>query len=138
MVNREQYSNLYCINAFDVQTISTDTTTNGDIIDTQGYDSILLAIQAGTITLGTLTPIVQEGDASNLSDASAVADADLNPTEALTTFAVTDDNVVKRIAYTGNKRYIRLQLVSAASANAVVGAQAILANASSAPVTVNT
>ena len=138
MVNREQYSNLYCINAFDVQTINTDTTTNGDIIDTQGYDSILLAIQAGTITLGTLTPIVQEGDASNLSDASAVADADLNPTEALTTFAVTDDNVVKRIAYTGNKRYIRLQLVSAASANAVVGAQAILANASSAPVTVNT
>ena len=138
MVNREQYSNLYCINAFDVQTINTDATTNGDIIDTQGYDSILLAIQAGTITLGTLTPIVQEGDESNLSDASAVADADLNPTEALTTFAVTDDNVVKRIAYTGNKRYIRLQLVSAASANAVVGAQAILANASSAPVTVNT
>jgi hypothetical protein len=137
-MNREQYSNFYAINAFDTQTISSDTTTSGDIIDTAGYDSLLFAIQAGTITAGTITPVIEHGDDSALSDAANVADADLYPTEALAAFAATDDNVVKRIAYIGTKRYVRLKLTTASSANLVVGAIAILANALSKPIPVNT
>lgn len=138
-MNREQYSNLYVINAFNIQTISSDTTTSGVIIDTQGFDSLLFAIQSGTITTGTITPVLEDGDAANLSDAADVADAYLKPLESAAAFAVTDDNIVKRIAYLGTKRYVRLKLVTAGStANLVVGATAILANAESKPITANT
>ena len=54
-MNREQYSNFYPITAFKIQTICSDTTTSGEIIDSQGYDSALISIQAGTITAGTIT-----------------------------------------------------------------------------------
>lgn len=138
MAGREHYSNLLCVNGFDTQVINSDTTTNGEIIDMQGFDSLLYAIQAGTITLGTITPVVEHGDDSGLSDASDVADINLNPTEADAVFAATDDNVVKRIAYTGSKRYVRLKLTTADSADLTVGAVAIQANASQKPVAVNT
>ena len=111
-MNREQYSNLLPITAFKIQEITSDTTTNGEIIDTQGFDSALFSIQAGTITTGTITPVLEHGDAANLSDAADVPDSQLKPTEADAVFAATDDDEVKRLAYVGNKRYTRLKLTS--------------------------
>jgi hypothetical protein len=110
------------------QTISSDTTTNGIIIDTAGYESLEFVIQTATITLGTITPVIQESDDSGLADPVTVTDASgfLLGTLADATFAATDDNKTKRIGYAGKKRYVRLSVVTASSANLVVGAVAIL------------
>jgi hypothetical protein len=122
--------------ALNNQAISTDTTTNGNIIDTRGYESVLFVMQSATLTDGTYTPLIQEGDDSGLSDAAAVADADLTDTEAGQAFAATDDNATKKIAYVGSKRYVRLNIVSAStSSGGTLGAVAILGHPLSAPTT---
>jgi hypothetical protein len=62
----------------------------------------------------TATVLLEEGDASNLSDAAAVADADMvsmtNGTapETAAAFTFADDGETRCIGYIGNKRYIRL------------------------------
>lgn len=132
---KELYSSYKVSNALDTQAITTDTTTNGDIIDTAEYGSLLFVIQSGTLTDGTYTVLIHEGDESNLSDASAVADADLTNTEASASFAATDDNTVTKIGYVGSKRYVRLSLVSAStSSGGTLGAIAIQGSPITAPV----
>lgn len=139
MPNREQKSNLNSVNAFDIQAITTDTTTVGEIIDLQGFDSVTLALQSGTLTDGTFTPLIEDGDDSGLSDAAAVDDLFLTNTEADTAFVAADDNVVKTIGYVGSKRFLRLSIVSAStSSGGTIGATAIRANAAQLPVAANT
>ena len=125
MAQREIHNKLYPVVAFNTQTISTDTTTNGNILDTKDFDAIQFYVTSGTLTTGTFTVLIQEGDNSGLSDVANVADADLTTTEADASFAVSDDDEVKRIGYIGNKRYVRLSIVSASTANGVIGAIAI-------------
>ena len=138
MAKREIYSEVLEKNAFDVQAISSDTTTNGDIIDTNGFESVCFVFQSGTLTDGTYTPLIQDGDDSGLSDAAAVADADLVGTEADAAFAATDDNEVRRIAYVGSKRYVRFNVVSASTTTGgTVGAVAVLGHPLGAPTTTN-
>lgn len=132
---KELYSSYKVSNALDTQAITSDTTTNGDIIDTAEYGSLLFVIQSGTLTDGTYTVLIHEGDESNLSDASAVDDADLTNTEASASFASTDDNTVTKIGYVGSKRYVRLSLVSAStSSGGTLGAIAIQGSPITAPV----
>lgn len=134
-MNKELYSSYKVSNALDTQAITTDTTTAGDIIDTAGYSSLLFAIQSGTLTDGTYTVLIEEGDDSGLSDAAAVADADLTNTESSASFAATDDNTVTKIGYVGSKRYVRLSLVSAStSSGGTLGAIAIQGSPITAPV----
>jgi hypothetical protein len=98
--------------ALNTTAITTNTTTAGVIIDMQGYGAVEFAIQSATLTDGAYTPLIQEGSLSNLSDATTVAAVDLLGTIASATFALTDDNVVKKICYIGSKRYVRLSIVS--------------------------
>lgn len=93
--------------------ITGNGTTTGATIDKKDYDSVEFVLMSGTITDGTFTLTIYEGDASNMSDEAAVADADLIGTEAAASFAATDDSVVKRIGYKGAKRYVRAKLVQA-------------------------
>lgn len=140
MAKKDQLSDIKELNAFDIQAISSDTTTNGDVIDTQGYESVSFVFQTGTITDGDYTVLIQEGDESDLSDASAVVDADLLPVgtgqEAAASFtADTDDNLVSKIGYRGSKRYVRFNVVSAnTTTGGTVGAVAILGYPHEAPV----
>lgn len=101
--------------ALTTQAISTDTTTAGAIIDTQGFAANEFVMLSGTLTDGTYTPLIEEGDDSGLSDAAAVSDTFLTNTEASAAFAATDDDTVKAIGYVGHKRYIRLSIVSAST-----------------------
>jgi hypothetical protein len=111
------------------QTISTDTTTAGEIIDTQGFAAIEFIMQSGTLTDGTYTPLIQDGDDSALSDAAAVADTFLTNTEASAAFAATDDDAVKAIGYVGHKRYVRLNIVSASTSSGGVLAAVVVKGA---------
>lgn len=78
--------------------------------------------------------LLEEGDVSNLSDAAAVADADLLGTEALAAFQFDDDNEVRKLGYKGHKRYTRLTITPVANASAaVLSAVAVLGHPASAP-----
>lgn len=98
----------------------------GDIIDTQGYESLLFSIQSGVLTTGTWTPKIEDGDDSALSDAADVDSDFLIGTIAAATFAATDDGTIKKIGYVGKKRYVRLTLTGASTPDGLIGAQAIL------------
>lgn len=136
MAKFDQKNDIKVANALDIQTISSDTTTAGDIIDLQGFNACTFAFQTGTVTDGDYTVLIEEGDDSGLSDAAAVADADLIGTEAGASFSAdTDDNVVGTVGYRGDKRYVRLSIVSTnTTSGAVVGATALLGHAHEAPV----
>jgi hypothetical protein len=107
-----------------------NTAIVSSIIDVLGFDAMMFAISIGTNTDAdvTFTVLVEEGDASNLSDAAAVADADLNGTEALAGFQFDDDTEARKIGYRGSKRYVRLTITPAnnGAGNIFVAALAIL------------
>lgn len=111
--------------ALNTAAISSSTTTNGNIIDTQGYNGLTFLLNVGARTDGTYTPLIRHGDASDLSDVADVDDADLVGTEAGAVISAA--NTVKKIGYVGNKRYVRLSVVSSSvSSGATVGGTAIL------------
>ena len=105
--------------------ITSNTTTNGVIIDTQGYNSLTFLLNVGARTDGTYTPTIQHGDAANLSDATTVGADDLIGTFAGA--AISAANTVRKIGYVGNRRYVRLGVVSTTvTSGATVGATAVL------------
>jgi hypothetical protein len=110
-MSKDLHANVKISKAMSVTAISGNGTTNGDIIDRAGYQSVVFALLSGTLTDGTYTPSITEGDAADLSDG---ADAtDLHGTVAGATFAATADNAVKKLGYRGSKRYIRLNVTAA-------------------------
>ena len=77
------------------------TAVNTTVVDMQGYDGVVFVVACGTITDGTPVIKVQQGQASNLSDA-----ADLINTGV--TLAATDDNKLAIVdVYRPVERYVR-------------------------------
>lgn len=133
MAMRDLTNNLHVRQAIAPVAARTDNTAIvSSIIDIKDYDSLMFAISIGTNTDAdvTFTVLVEEGDVSNLSDAAAVADADLNGTEALAGFQFDDDTEARKIGYRGSKRYVRLTITPAnnGAGNIFVAALAILGN----------
>lgn len=116
--------------ALNAQTIASDTTTNGVIIDTQGFESVEFILSVGAVTAGDVTGALQEGDDSGLSDAAAVSSD--NTVGSLVTLDTL--NTLTRFGYVGKKRFVRLNAVTGNSANLVTQAVVILGNAHSKPV----
>jgi len=114
-----------------------DTTAQvGQIIDRRGFDSLTYVIATGSIADAdaTFTVLLEEGDVSNMSDAAAVADADLIGTEALAGFQFDDDNECRKLGYKGAKRYTRLTITPVANASAaLLSAVAVLSSPQLAP-----
>lgn len=102
---KDLYHDILCEPMIDADAYTGDAKSGDHIIDLQGYEAVLIIVQAGDITAGG-TFELKEGDESDLSDAAAVADADILGTESV--FANDDDNKVKTFGYIGTKRYIRL------------------------------
>ena len=116
--------------------VADNTAQVGQIIDRKGADSLTYIIATGSIADAdaTFTVLLEEGDAANLSDAAAVADADLVGTEALAGFQFDDDNECRKLGYRGAKRYTRLTITPAANASAaLLSAVAVLGHTSLAP-----
>jgi len=109
-MERDLHNNIDDRVALNAAAISTNTTTVGNIIDTNGYESLEFLIQSGNITDGAYALLLEEGDDSGLSDAAAVAADEI--LGALTGFVAADDNAVKRVGSIGKKRYQRLSIVS--------------------------
>lgn len=112
--------------ALNITAISSDTTTDGETIDLQGKSGCLFTVFSGTLTDGSYTPIIEESATGSFGgEETAVADADLIGTEAGAALALTDDNSVKTVGYIGDKRYVRITIVSASTTSGgTVGAVA--------------
>lgn len=114
-----------------------DTTAQvGQIIDKKGFESLTYLIATGSIADAdaTFTVLLEEGAAADLSDAAAVADADLLGTEALAAFQFDDDNEVRKLGYIGSKRYTRLTITPVGNASAaLLSAVAVLGHPQIAP-----
>lgn len=95
-----------------------DTAIVSEIIDVRDYDAVECVIALGTLTDAGVTTVVllEEGDNSSLTDNAAVADADMLGTETLAAFDQADDKAVRKIGYTGTKRYIRLTVTPTGNA----------------------
>lgn len=119
--------------------VTDNTAIVSAIIDTLGYDSVTLAFVTGTDADAdaTVTALLEEGDNSALSDAAAVADADMvsqtpgTAPEAAASYTFADDVESRAIGYIGTKRYIRLTLTPANNTgNVFAGGVAILGHRS--------
>jgi hypothetical protein len=133
---RDLYSNLTFRRAISPVSESGTTPLVSQIIDRQGFDSLVFCIATGSIADAdaTFTVLVEDGNDSGLSDNAAVADAELNGTEALAAFQFDDDNETRKIGYVGAKRYVRLTITPVANASAaLISAVAVLGNANLQP-----
>lgn len=126
------HSNVKAINALDVAAARVDGTDAGNIIDTLGYESLEYVVQTGTITDGTHTVLLEDGDDSGLSDAAAVPAA--NRLGDLPVIVAADDDTVFRVGSMSKKRYQRLSIVTTgATTGGVSSAVALLGNPTTRP-----
>lgn len=116
--------------------VSDTTAQVGQIIDRAGADSVTYIIATGSIADAdaTFAVLLEEGDDSGLSDAAAVADADLIGTETLAGFQFDDDNECRKLGYKGGKRYTRMTITPTGNASAaLVAAVCVLGHLERAP-----
>lgn len=107
---RDLANNLHVAAAFAPKAAVTDDTAQvSSICDLKGFNSCMLAFITGTNADADVayTVLIEHGDAANLSDAAAVPDEYLNGTEALAALNFADDGEVRKIGYSGTKRYVR-------------------------------
>jgi hypothetical protein len=135
-MNRDLMNNVHIIRAISPVVVTDNTAQVSEIIDTYGYNSLTFAIATGTLSDAdaTVVALVEDGDSATLTDAAAVADAQLLGTEALAGLTFADDNETRKIGYVGNKRYVRLTLTPANNTgNIPVSAVAVLGHPMHAP-----
>ncbi len=133
---KDLFSKMHPLRVISPASVADTTAQVGQIIDKRGFESVTYVIATGSIADvdATFTVLLEEGDAANLSDATAVADADLLGTEVLAAFQFDDDNETRKLGYIGAKRYTRLTITPVGNASAaVLCAVAILGNPAIAP-----
>lgn len=88
-----------------------------NILDLQDKHAAAMILAYGAITDAdaTLTVLLEESNAANMSGANTVAAADQILTSVSAQALFSDDNEVRKIGYKGSKRYIRLTVTPAAN-----------------------
>lgn len=132
MASVDLKNNIKIVNGLNIASITTNTTTVGVQVDTQGFESVTIEVITGARTDGTVTPLLQESDVDGTFSGS-VADVDLIGLEA--NAALSELNSRSRFGYSGTKRYIRVSLVSTSvTTGLTAGASVILGSPLVAPV----
>lgn len=132
MASRDLKNNIKIVNGLNIASITTNTTTGGEEVDTQGFESVTVVVMTGARTDGTVTPLLQESDVSG-SYSGSVADENLIGLEADAALSIAHGRA--RFAYIGNKRYIKPSFVSTGvTTGLTAGISVILGNPKSAPV----
>lgn len=130
---RDLMNNVHLKRCISPVSVADTTAQVGQIIDRQGFDSLMYAIAIGSVADAdcTFTVLLEEGDNSALSDAATVAAVDLIGTTTLAAFQFDDDNEPRKLGYKGNKRYTRLTITPVANSSAaVISALAVLGHPS--------
>lgn len=120
MIGRDLHNTLSYLRAVSpMRQTDANTAVVSQIIDMADLLGLEFVIMTGALTDAdaTFAVLMEEGEAANLSDATAVADADMLPTpnntsstapEAQAGFTFEHDNAIRSIGYVGTKRYVRL------------------------------
>lgn len=123
--NNDLHSNVKQTLALSPVALGATGASAGKIIDRQGYGGVEFLIGYGAVTTtgSVVTPLLKEGDVTGTL--TSVADADLLGTEALAGLPATtprtsgvSQQVVKRVGYKGNKRYVQLTLTNTGTTSA--------------------
>ena len=119
---KDLVSNYEIRRAISPVSVADNTPAVSQIIDMQGVSAMMFAILTGSVADAdaTFAVLIEEGDNAALSDAAAVADADLVSTEALASFQFDDDDETRKIGYKGIKRYVRLTITPSGNASAAL------------------
>ena len=132
--------------ALNIQSITTNTTTVGNIVDTNGYEGCEFVFDSGVLDATTVfTPLIEYGDMPDLSDATPVPlqwlIGTINVVEPLPSYGtpisdpigdvtfngVADSNKPKRIGYVGHKRYVRVsEVTTLATTGGIIGCVCLL------------
>lgn len=115
-----------------------NTAIVSEIIDMRGFKSCVFAVALGTLADAAFTTVflLEDGNDSALSDNTAVADAQMDPTEAIAAFDQADDDSVRKIGYVGEKRYVRLTITPSDNTGALpIAIIAIMGDADQRPTT---
>lgn len=132
MASRDLKNDIKIVNGLNIASITTNTTTAGVEVDTQGFESVTIEVITGARTDGTVTPLLQESDVSGTYSGS-VADEDLIGLEADAALSTAQSRA--RFGYIGKKRYVKLSLVSTSvTTGLTAGGSVILGHPKSAPV----
>ena len=113
-----------------------DGTYVGPIIDRRGYMSVEFLIVAGKLldAGATFTPSLEASDNSDMSSSEVPSATEMLGTIALATFTQADDYLVKKLGYTGKRRYLRLTMTPANNqSDAFVAALAVLGHGQDLP-----
>ncbi|WP_439399065.1 hypothetical protein ACRQ5Q_16930 [Bradyrhizobium sp. PMVTL-01] len=116
---RELHDNIDVKRGISPASATTDNTAYvSQILDMQGIQSAEFLILCGSLADAdaTFTVLAEEGDQANLSDNTAVADADLLGTEVLASFDFSADNKVFKLGFRpSGKRYKRVTITPASN-----------------------
>ena len=126
MASRDNHSNQVVRVALAQAAISTNTTTNGVIIDTADYGmGVKFAFNVASYTDGTYTVSFQEGDAADLLDATAVpADKIIGTAPVL---SAVSGGSLPSCGVHSTKRYVRAVVTSTGvTTGATVGGVVVL------------
>ena len=104
--------------ALNTQLINSDTTTNGVILDTTGFEALTFVMQVGVVTAGDVTMLIRDGDDSGLSDVADVTDDFLIGLETAT--KLDTSNTVAEIGYVGKQKFVRSSAVTDNSADLTI------------------
>lgn len=116
---RDITNNLHVARAISPVAVSDNTAQVSQVFDCRDYDGVMLAIAtAGLVDAdATFTVLMEESDVQG-SGYTAVADDYLNVLEATASFTFAEDDKVRKIGYTGIKRYLRATITPANNASA--------------------
>jgi len=119
----DRFSTGKSVIALDSTNITTATDTLGEIIDTQFYGSIVVAVNVTDVTAGEISAITfEEGDDAALADA-----ADISSSILLTypTQYPVDAAGVVRVGCVSKKRYVRLKVTTTTATTVDITATAL-------------
>jgi len=102
--------------------LSADTTTAGETIDLQGFKSVAVVLKVDAFTLGDVTLILEDSDEATTG--FVAVDPDFL-TRAIAGTKIVTANTTERISYIGNKRYFKVSVITANSADLYVSALVI-------------
>ncbi len=133
MNQKDIHDNAKISPALEPQVIDSDTNTDGEILDVQGFDSLEIAVQTGELADGAFACALYHGDDDALGDAALVLAADLIGDAPA--FDDTESNTAKKVGYKGAKRYVRLRVASTGTTDGgILSAMAVQGAARNAPV----
>ena len=120
MLGFDLKSNIKPLNGLNTQVISSDTTTAGEVIDTAAYHSLVAVLKTGVVTSGDVQLIIEESDVAGSGVASDYLDGTLLSTN------ISASNGISIIGINATKRYVKISVLTANSANLTVGCSVLL------------